>query len=738
MNPRVLFANLPWFTVENPCGTGTAQLRQGIRAGSRWPFTRTAPFLPGQFQFGHYLPSPYFKQSAAAWVQRAIPNAAVTLRDSIARGESYAQFDAYWNANPPTHVILEVGASSWDHDKRYIQAMKQSLPSVFVAVAGPPVRELSKTTEPGLVDAWLLGEYEKPATRFVNGERGVIGFDMLTRDELRQAPFPMFDEEVALHYFDANPKGQLAPHLQLWGSRGCSYKCLSGDTPVNTTEGMISIRELVGRIDIGVYTYDPNEKRAFIVTPRAILKTGASRRLVRVHFDDGTHIDCTPDHRFLAFKWGNQFVGEKEWESEAQDLKPGMHLRAINPHDSHGYIDVSWSRYHKEKQHRMVMEWVLGRSLTDVEEVHHKDRNKSNNRPSNLEVCANALEHKSKHPEISQRMRENNPAKNGLTPEWAAKIKAKQIGKKRSAEAKERYRLAAIKREAAKSPEQKAVDAARMISAYMAQEAWKNRKPRQAAGAVVNHRVVSVEELEGEHDTYCMEIPQTGWFYANNVLVHNCCFCAWPGTMTSDDPHGDAPRSVRFYDPLWLEAFIRDRMMKAELVGSPLRSVYFDDDTGNLSDKHILAICEVMRRIALPWSMMCRADTSSREVWKAMKESGCFGVKIGFESGSQEVIDNIVHKKLNLKEAVETAHWLRNELGMTVHGTFTIGLPGETRAQREETIRFIGNAYEHGALDTHQLSGTAEIPGTPMADMATTDPTYVRSTDGNKKIEEMV
>jgi radical SAM superfamily enzyme YgiQ (UPF0313 family) len=384
--------------------------------------------------------------SAAAWVQRAIPEAKVSIRDSIARGESYADFDAYWNANPPTHVIMEVGASSWEHDYRYIQAMKHSLPSVLVAVAGPPARELSKAKD-GMdgaiyqhVDAFLLGEYEKCASRFVNGERGVIGFDMLTRDELKTAPFPMFDEEVALNYFDANPKGQLAPHLQLWGSRGCSYKC---------------------------------------------------------------------------------------------------------------------------------------------------------------------------------------------------------------------------------------------------------------------------------------------------------CFCAWPGTMTSDDPHGDAPRSVRFYDPLWLEAFIRERMMKAELAGTPLRSCYFDDDTGNLSQKHILAVCEVMKRIGLPWSMMCRADTLDQDGWRAMKEAGCFGVKLGFESGSQRVIDEIVHKKLNLKEAMATAIWLRKELGITVHGTFTVGLPGEKPEEVQETIAFIRAGHASGGLDSHQLSGTAEIPGTPMADMGASDPNYVRSTDGNKKIEDM-
>lgn len=37
-------------------------------------------------------------------------------------------------------------------------------------------------------------------------------------------------------------------------------------------------------------------------------------------------------------------------------------------------------------QHRVVMERTLGRKLVKGEIVHHKDRNKKNNHPSNLEV----------------------------------------------------------------------------------------------------------------------------------------------------------------------------------------------------------------------------------------------------------------------------------------------------------------------------------------------------------------
>ena len=48
---------------------------------------------------------------------------------------------------------------------------------------------------------------------------------------------------------------------------------------------------------------------------------------------------------------------------------------------------------------------------------------------------------------------------------------------------------------------------------------------------------------------------------------------------------------------------------------------------------------------------MCRSDGCSFEKWKMMKESGCIGVKTGYESGSQRVIDKIINKKLDLKIA---------------------------------------------------------------------------------------
>jgi len=111
-----------------------------------------------------------------------------------------------------------------------------------------------------------------------------------------------------------------------------------------------------------------------------------------------------------------------------------------------------------------------------------------------------------------------------------------------------------------------------------------------------------------------------------------------------------------------------------------------------------------MKDLNMPWSAMCRADTVSLTTWNVMKDSGCFGVKIGYESGSQRVIDHIINKRLDLKKAFDTTQYIKL-LGIKVHGTFTIGLPGETKEEVPQTHDYIHSL----GLDSFQLSGTTEI-----------------------------
>lgn len=201
--------------------------------------------------------------------------------------------------------------------------------------------------------------------------------------------------------------------------------------------------------------------------------------------------------------------------------------------------------------------------------------------------------------------------------------------------------------------------------------------------------------------------------WASRGCPYKCFFCKNPANMTGNDPDGTKPRRVRHYSTDYLLRFLTHLR---DTYG--FRSIYFDGDTENLNNKHTLEICAVMRQIGLPWTAMCRADTSTREVWREMKASGCYGVKIGFETGSQRVMDEIINKKLDLKEAEETGRFL-TEIGINWHGTFTLSAPGTLPGEDDMTHALIARCKDAG-MQTHQVSTMAVHDGTPMSALVRT------------------
>lgn len=220
--------------------------------------------------------------------------------------------------------------------------------------------------------------------------------------------------------------------------------------------------------------------------------------------------------------------------------------------------------------------------------------------------------------------------------------------------------------------------------------------------------------------------------WTSRGCVFSCSHCELPATMTGDDPDGTGKRTVRQYSAAYMEAFL------TEAVGKyGFKSIYADDDTFNLGGKHVERMCEVFRKIGLPWSAMCRIDTIDRAHWKLMRDSGCFGVKIGYESGNQYVVDMLIKKGLDLNEARETTKYLKS-LGMTVHGTFMSGIPGETHAQMQQTLDYIKSL----PLDSYQHSGMAELEGAPVHTLRERgemqDANYTRENDGARAIEKIL
>jgi len=115
-----------------------------------------------------------------------------------------------------------------------------------------------------------------------------------------------------------------------------------------------------------------------------------------------------------------------------------------------------------------------------------------------------------------------------------------------------------------------------------------------------------------------------------------------------------------------------------------IQYIYFDDDTFNIGNERLRGIAGVLNGFGLPWGAMCRADTCTLDTFQAMADSGCAEVKIGIESGSQRVLDEIINKSLNLKKAIHTVKAVQ-KMGIKVHGTFMQGFEGETADEKQMT-----------------------------------------------------
>jgi radical SAM superfamily enzyme YgiQ (UPF0313 family) len=97
-----------------------------------------------------------------------------------------------------------------------------------------------------------------------------------------------------------------------------------------------------------------------------------------------------------------------------------------------------------------------------------------------------------------------------------------------------------------------------------------------------------------------------------------------------------------------------------------------------------------------------------RETLAVMRDNGLRLLLVGYESGNQQILINI-KKGLRVERARRFAADCR-DLGITVHGTFILGLPGETKETIQETIAFAREVNPH----TIQVSVAAPYPGTEL------------------------
>jgi radical SAM superfamily enzyme YgiQ (UPF0313 family) len=117
-----------------------------------------------------------------------------------------------------------------------------------------------------------------------------------------------------------------------------------------------------------------------------------------------------------------------------------------------------------------------------------------------------------------------------------------------------------------------------------------------------------------------------------------------------------------------------------------------------------------------------RADIWTRDRIRKAKESGCEFLTAAIESAVPRVLDDLIHKRLDLRRAEEMIQWC-SDFKLRLHAFYLIGIPGERLDEMERTIDFALDRYWRFGV-TPFLQTVIPLPGTPLTRALAKDASY--------------
>lgn len=191
--------------------------------------------------------------------------------------------------------------------------------------------------------------------------------------------------------------------------------------------------------------------------------------------------------------------------------------------------------------------------------------------------------------------------------------------------------------------------------------------------------------------------------YGSKGCPFKCTFCMWPQVMYK--------KKVALRSPESIAQEIREAVA---LHG--YKSVFFDDDTFNMGTDRISRLCDELKVIGLPWTMMGRLDCSPDWLYDKMIDSGCVGMRFGVETFDLQVLAN-VKKGIERKDFRGALERLCSKYPhLMIHITMMKDMPGQTEEAHELDMQIIRDMgfTTHDMRRSYQLSHCAPFPGTEL------------------------
>ncbi len=343
-------------------------------------------------------------------------------------------------------------------------------------------------------------------------------------------------------------------------------RCFRGDTRVARVDGTSATLEEMARAhDAGelFWGYSIGLGGRLIVTLLDAPRFVGRDALVEVTLDNGARVCATPDHLFM--RRDGRLV-------EAHTLRPGDSLMPLYRDLARGYeVVYQPADGYLYPTHRLADEWNLRHEVyTDTPGTHrhHRDFDRRNNRPTNIERM-DATEHIRLHnaesygedfdPKAHGEAIQASLQRRAQDPKWRedyARAHRRAMYRRFSAPAeRERHATAMMRAWAADDGTRRAhqADVARQINLRREISSDLVRRALHVTGSIRgaadllecdrsvfrrfpdelaefrglaryrNHKVAAVRELPGEHDVFCLTVPEAGNFALEaGCFVRNC------------------------------------------------------------------------------------------------------------------------------------------------------------------------------------------------------------------------
>ncbi|MBI3321981.1 MAG: radical SAM protein, partial [Candidatus Omnitrophica bacterium] len=225
-----------------------------------------------------------------------------------------------------------------------------------------------------------------------------------------------------------------------------------------------------------------------------------------------------------------------------------------------------------------------------------------------------------------------------------------------------------------------------------------------------------IEEIEGDAQVFNFECSPHDNYFAERLLVHNCCIQAPFKSGEKLLGYKEAVNSYRCWSP---KAVLEELDTLVTRYG--VRNVKIADEMFVLNPRHVLGICEAIieRGYDLNVWAYARVDTVQEGMVDKLKAAGFNWLAFGIEAASERVRRD-VQKGFNQEDIFRTLERVRRA-GINVIGNYIFGLPEDDLHTMQATLDLaielnceFANFYSTMAYPGSQLYPLALTEGWPL------------------------